>query len=410
MSHPSTIWGMAVVVAAAGILAAATPALAADEPLRVPEDYETITAAIEASEFGDTILVGPGRYRESLLFTELKGDGVVVKSTAGPGETTVEYSDVANENESIVIFQRSSNATQLVGFTLDGRGEARRAVLCNSSSQPVLSDLHIENAEYGIASHRGSRPFVQEVTAQRCSIAAVFVSGGSVDLRDSRLVDGEKFGLYLGNTTEVARVRNCRMSNNAQVGIQAVESDFTVEDCEIVDNQESGIIIQDSSPELSRLVVRGHPNIGIVMEVSSARIHDCTIERNAFGVVCSIEGEPEILRNVFRDNAKNHLGIEGDSNPLVGGSLENGNVFLGETELVVQSSSTASVNATYNYWGRPCVPKSIFEATVGPVRKKPWASGNLLRSFDDCEEARKYDKKWHEGKLDEEGNVLRKAS
>ena len=104
---------------------------------------------------------------------------------------------------------------------------------------------------------------------------------------------------------------------------------------------------------------------------------------------------------MFRDNPRNHLGIEGDANPLVGGSLANGNVFLGETELALQSSSTASVVATHNYWGRSCVPKTIFEATVGPVKRKPWASGNLKREFNECEEARKYDKRWHDGKLDE---------
>ena len=387
---------------------AAIPAGAAGTTHRVPEDFETIAAAIEASEWGDIVLVGPGIYQESLLLTDVRGDGLIVQSTDGPEETTIRYLAEANENEAVVIFQRCSNSTQLVGFTIDGGTEARRGILCNSDSRPVLSDLLVTGAEYGIAAHRASRPFIQDVTVRECSVAAVFVSGGSVELKDSRLVDGEKFGLYLGSASETARVRNCQISNNGQVGIQAVESDFSVDDCEFIGNGDSGIILQDSSPALRNLIVRDHPNIGIVMEVSSARILDCTIENNGFGVVSSIEGEPRIFRNVFRNNSQNHLGIEGDANPLVGGSLENGNVFLGETELVVQSSSSADVIATHNYWGKPCIPKTIFQITGGRVKRRPWASGNLKREFSECAVARKYDTKWSEGLVDEEGNIIRK--
>ncbi len=403
--HRIPILALAALFAAGAMVPAS-----AENVLRVPEDHETITAAIEASEWGDTILVGPGIYRESLLFTDQRGDGLIVRSSDGPGETTIQYGEVTNDNEAAVIFQRCSNSTQLVGFSIDGQGAARRGVLCNSSSSPVLSDLLVSGAEYGIAAHRGSRPFVQDATIQRCSIAALFVSGGSVDLRDSRLVDGDKFGLYLGSSSEMARVRNCELSRNGQVGIQAVESEFEVTSCQLIGNGDSGIIVQDSSPLLQDLEVRDHPNIGIVMEVSSAEIYDCTIASNGFGVVCSIEGEPRILRNVFRDNSQNHLGIEGDSNPLVGGSLESGNLFLGATELVLQSSSSANVIATHNYWDKPCVPKTMFEITAGGVKRKPWASGNLKREFSECDPARKYHKKWLDGKLDEEGNPIKKAS
>jgi hypothetical protein len=395
----------AAIVPATGI---GSPVGAEGATLRVPEDHETITAALEAAGWGDRILVGPGTYRESLLFTDNAGDGIVLMSTHGSLETVITYGEVSNVNEAVVTFQRCSNSTQLVGFTIDGRDEARRGILCNSDSRPVLSDLQIVGVEYGIASHRGSRPYVQNVTVKSALAAGLFVSGGSIESKNSRFLLGEKYGIYMSGTTDLARIRDCLISENAQIGIQAVEADFTVTDCEIVRNGDTGIILQDSSPLMTGVRIHGHENIGIVMEASSAELIECVVDSNGFGAISSIEGEPRILRCTFRDNPKNHIGIEGDANPLIGGSIENANQFLGETELAIQSSSTASVIATHNYWDKPCIPKSLFQATLGGVKRKPWMSANLKRAFSDCATSRKYHQKWLDGKLDEEGKPIKK--
>ena len=101
-----------------------------------------------------------------------------------------------------------------------------------------------------------------------------------------------------------------------------------------------------------------------------------------------------------------------DSDPIIGGSLENANAFLGEAAYAISTSSTQPVDARYNYWSRPCVPQDVYEVQGdGKLRRKPWASGNLLRSFDKCDESRKYHKKWENGKLDSKGNPIgREAS
>ncbi|MFH1725369.1 MAG: right-handed parallel beta-helix repeat-containing protein [Elusimicrobiota bacterium] len=53
--------------------------------LIVPDDYATIQAAIDAAQSGDTVLVAPGDYVESI---DLK-PGVTVESAAGPEVTTI---------------------------------------------------------------------------------------------------------------------------------------------------------------------------------------------------------------------------------------------------------------------------------------------------------------------------------
>lgn len=399
-------------VAAAVVAWAATtctPA-AAEMTRRVPEDFPTIHEAIEASENGDTILVGPGTYTESILLSETKGDGLIIRSTEGSAHTTIAFADSTegNPNESVVTFQRCTNSTQFVGFRIDGRGVARRGILTNSDSKPVLVDIFVDGCEYGIAAHRGSRPYLRDITAQNSVTADLFISGGSADVRNALFTKAEKFGVYIGSASEEVRLRDVRIVDNGQVGLQAAESALSFEDGEVARNGDTGIILNDTSPTLRNLTISGHSNIGIVMEICSGTLENCTISDNQYGAVSSIEGSPRIFNCTFKDNTAYHVGIEGDAQPLIGGSLEHANAFLGHPDFRLQHTSSADVIANYNYWDLPCVPKKFFDISgAGKLKRKPWVSGNLLRVFDDCRLARKYNRWWKNGKLDDEGNHIK---
>ncbi len=52
----------------------------------VPGNFSTIQAAINAASSGDTILVGPGTYTQSL---EFGGKNITLESTAGPASTII---------------------------------------------------------------------------------------------------------------------------------------------------------------------------------------------------------------------------------------------------------------------------------------------------------------------------------
>jgi hypothetical protein len=401
MLNPIRRGALALPVLLAG--AGAAPAT----ELAVPGDYASITEALAAAKWGDMILVAPGNYKESLVLSEDAGDGVILRATEGPELTTIAYGETANVNEAVVTFQRCSNSTQLIGFSIDGRGIARRGVLVNSESRPVLSGLIISGAEYGVASHRGSYPYIENTTITGTTTAALFVQGGSADASDCTFAGGEKFGVYVRGTLDPMRLRDCTVANNGQVGLQATEGEFSVEGGLFANNGDSGIILQDVSPEIRGVTVENHPNVGIVMEACWGIVEDCIIRNNEYGVVVSIEGQPEIYHCTFRDNRSYHVGIEGDGDPVIGGSLERANEFLGEPAYAVSSSSSQRVNATYNFWDKPCVPKEIFQNTgEGKLIRKPWASGNRLRSFDNCETSRKYHTRWINGKLDDQGNPI----
>jgi hypothetical protein len=78
------------------VLALGTTAAARADDLRVPEEFRTIQEAVDAASPGDRVLVGPGRYRETVSITTddltIEGDGATLQSRRGEGGLFV-YAD-----------------------------------------------------------------------------------------------------------------------------------------------------------------------------------------------------------------------------------------------------------------------------------------------------------------------------
>jgi hypothetical protein len=75
----------------------------------VPGDFSTIQAALNAAQNGDTVLVAPGTYTQSLNFN---GRAIELRSTAGPNVTTIQGSG----GTAVTI----GGAASLIGFRVTG--------------------------------------------------------------------------------------------------------------------------------------------------------------------------------------------------------------------------------------------------------------------------------------------------
>ncbi len=154
------------------------------EVIHVPDDYETIQGAINASEDGDEIQVAPGEYVENIDFTGK--DISLIGNPDNPEEVVID----GNENGSVVTFANGeSEDASISGFTIrNGTGTADEevdepaggGVNCINSS-PIISYCVIENnvceggRGAGIAC-RSSNPIIRHCIVQ--DNRAGWVGGG----------------------------------------------------------------------------------------------------------------------------------------------------------------------------------------------------------------------------------------
>jgi len=99
---------------------------------RVPTEYATIQLAILSSNNGDTILVGPGIYREAIKYN---GKAIIVKSALGPLSSII----VGPENTDVVTFNFFESQTSVFeGFRVEG-GEI--GIRCANSGPTIRRNV-----------------------------------------------------------------------------------------------------------------------------------------------------------------------------------------------------------------------------------------------------------------------------
>lgn len=124
-----TLWHLG-----AGLLSCAVFGIAGAQTLiRVPQDYPTIQAAINASANGNTVLVAAGMCVENINFM---GTGIAVKSESGPNVTVI-YGNAANP---VVTFARKETASsELTGFTIrNGYGGSASGYLGSCANMTLI--------------------------------------------------------------------------------------------------------------------------------------------------------------------------------------------------------------------------------------------------------------------------------
>jgi len=163
--------------------------------LRVREG-ERIQAALERAQWGDTVLVAPGRYMETL---RLPG-GVTLRSEAGWGETWLEGSG----SEPVVTCEGAGDRA-LAGFAITGGpadGAALRALLLQEGHLAVRDCRFTENAGDGIAATiygEASELTVSDTILDGNRGRGIALDGGfaRAQLLGNRLHDNRRGGLFI---------------------------------------------------------------------------------------------------------------------------------------------------------------------------------------------------------------------
>jgi len=165
------------------------PVAVEDQPqvIYVPEDYETLQAAINAAEEGDTIRVGPGTYNEGLNFF---GKNVWFESTDGPEVTII---DATGWTYGIYLSLGEDTTLVIRGFTIEKA--IYNGINASDASFSMYNCIIRNNAEYGIACNLGSHAIIENcVTDNNGTNIGIAYSWGR--LINTISVNANRYGIW----------------------------------------------------------------------------------------------------------------------------------------------------------------------------------------------------------------------
>ncbi len=216
------------------------------QTIRVPADYPTIQAAINAASFvtNDTILVSPGIYHESVNFN---GKAIQLIALNGPAATLIG----PPMGMPAVSFTSGETSNSVVaGFTMSYGG------VSVSYSSPTIISNQILYAGTGVDSYMGSPQIIDNL------IVGSIGSGIYGHLSS----DGAGCGIYVEGTGSALIQGNTIRGNQAGIGMSSSGSPSVIDNL-IANNQGDGINMNNEcDANIIQNVIQSNSGAGIYTE------------------------------------------------------------------------------------------------------------------------------------------------
>ena len=140
--------------------------------LRVPAEYTTIQAAVDAAGYGDTVLVAPGTYQENILIQgnakvlTLAGNFIFSADTSDINNTIIDASQPTNVNYGMGVLIKNQDTTimsTIKGFTIEGGTGFYKTYgggIYSSNAIPVIEYNHIHDCSISGTQPHGAGIYV----------------------------------------------------------------------------------------------------------------------------------------------------------------------------------------------------------------------------------------------------------
>ena len=267
----------------------------APSTLRVPEDYATIQAAVDAAVAGDTVLVAPGEYVESV---NLRGKAILVKS-----EQLGAAAVMAPDNTRAFVANSGEGAlTRVIGFVI-GRGGKWGGGVGVTNASPVFDScdfLGCRNNTGGGALVQGGAPAFIACDFRNCFVNGVgggpYGGGGAIrSVGGSVTVDLCSFIECYGSQGEIMMQEgggSSTLKRSVFIGAEGatsahlynVSSALTIEDC-VFESMDETVMFGWSPYTVRRSTFRNMTGYAVMdSRFDQWVIDDCRFER------CDVDG------------------------------------------------------------------------------------------------------------------------
>jgi hypothetical protein len=306
------------------------PCLLSASEVRVPDDYETIQAAIAAANAGDTILVAPGTYRERIVLRP----GIALRSAGRQGKgklgmsraeaTIIDGSNETGDSPGVTM----AEASTLDGFTVTNVGSYDEEKWQKHWDEKGQNQGHEHIGQFGtpgiaiagvtctvtnnIVHHIGDTGIaIRGAEGKRCAP----VVSGNVCYRNM----GGGIGSMRGST---AIIDGNTCFENFYAGIGHDNADPLVTRNECYKNIRAGIgVSEGASPTVRKNRCYGNRRAGIGIRTGAAtrpviEDNDC-YENEMAGIGSDEEAAPVIRGNRCYRNKLTGIGCRDRSSPIV---------------------------------------------------------------------------------------------
>ena len=250
------------------LLVIVTTGSAQSATIRVPEDYPTIQAGVDAAENDDVVLVADGTYVESLNFL---GKAITVESASGDPEMCI--IDGGGEAHAVAFSSGEGKDSILRGFAIQNGGTyGGRGIYCWNSSPTIVGNTITGNRAGG------------EGGGIRCSNSSPTIANNNIT--DNEAGDGG--GIYCHNSSPII-VSNTITKNRA--------------------HYRGAIYCDESSASIVNNVIAGNKG-GIYCINSTATITSNTIVDNSdSGIFCAYNSTLDIVNTILWNDASEEISL-----------------------------------------------------------------------------------------------------
>ncbi len=304
-----------------------------------------IQDAVDAAESGDTILLGPGRFPETVDFDYYNGrtiqtcislDKSLVFVGSGVNQTFIGPTNGKTEYGTYGLASRSSNLDL----------EIRDLTFIDCDGFTILFDMDT-----------GGQLSVENISTENCfgGIGLIGTFGGSI--RNCSFNNLEHNGITIFEGGDGIVIENCFFSGGAaQINIAFPESrNITISDC-VLENGLYGIILNDCGPVTIRSCeMENHRVVGIsVGATTGVSIEDCIIMSHAQGEsIRMLNNQYLIVQNNILEGGFGAITVLSPSPNM---DFSNNHILKspdGYSIWVSQNYSGPATNLdfTNNYWG-----------------------------------------------------------
>ncbi|MFH1724261.1 MAG: right-handed parallel beta-helix repeat-containing protein [Elusimicrobiota bacterium] len=379
-------------LAGALLLALAGSALAAT--LNVPGDYPTIQAGIDAAQSGDTVLVAPGDYTESVALkaevalrgsgaeaTTLRGDGswYGMPDTQHSGWTYTilgadgsSISGLAITGSTVGILNWRRTPAEITGN--DVSGNVTHGIF-NVESSPRIADNRIGENGYstnfqtfpslgqnpprphaGVYNY-GSSPGIYENTIVDNGHTGVFnFASGSAPEITGNAIDGNAYSGVFNYYYAAPVIAGNSLSGNGRTGVKNYRSSAEISGNEASGNGRAGVENSYSSPVITGNVLNGNGRDGVENRDSDATVIGNVSMGNGRDGIENSRSSPLIANNLLAGNLRSGIESRYDCSPIITNNTivdhpyDGVYNYRGVDSVVTNNVIAGNRNGIYNYY------------------------------------------------------------